>query len=99
MLLLLAAYTLRISMRGASAPFLFPRGCLPRFLAASGQIPAFFMHRNGLSARSGEGSRGPEPAAASGTEAHRRQWRMKVGGVLGITRSIRRMRLCEFPGG
>ena len=84
-------------------------------------------------------SLGPEPAAASGTEAHRRQWnrsppppvglapaarcagkrqaerrepqgaakaatmwvprRMKVGEALGITRSIRRMRLCEFPGG
>ena len=76
-------------------------------------------------------SLGLEPAAASGTEAHRRQWdwslppavrekgrrnvgnhkerlkaatmwvprRMKVGEALGITRSIRRMRLCEFPGG
>ena len=44
-------------------------------------------------------SLGPEPAAACGTEAHRRLWRMKVGEALGITRSIRRMRLCEFPGG
>ena len=57
---------------------------------------------------------GLEPAArcAGKRQAERREpqgaakaatmWvprRMKVGEALGITRSIRRMRLCEFPGG
>ena len=36
--------------------------------------------------------------AGFGTEACRRQWRMKVGRALEIARSVHGTRLCEFPG-
>ena len=61
----------------------------------------FFLDRFAIGLRwaTAQTCLGPEPAAASGTEAHRRLWRMKVGEALGIRRSSHRMQLCEFPGG
>ena len=102
-------FGMRMRKEGLCASRLQAAGLRPELSPASPLRPAFFGLRMGTLGDfiPQTPSLGPEPAAASGTEAHRRLWdwslppavREKGRRNVGNHKERRKPRLCGFPGG